>query len=249
VSFSDDPLRMLRAARFVARFDLQPRSELVAAVTRLGERLVIVSAERIHDEVSKLLHVDDPTPGLRFLADAGLLPRILPEAGAGALAAVGDTPVDLGCRLAVLLAGAGPEGARRRMARLRASSLEARDVVALVDAVDRIDRVDWDDAAARRWAGVTGAARHRALVVGRALGRPGVDELAAQLSPLDGAEDLDDLDGPLDGRAVLELLGLDEGPLVGEALAVQREARLREGPLTAERAAEVLREWWSQRER
>ena len=55
VSFTDDPLRMLRAARFVARFGFVPDPDLVAAVEALGDRLDIVSVERIRDELSKLL--------------------------------------------------------------------------------------------------------------------------------------------------------------------------------------------------
>ena len=67
VSFSDDPLRMLRAARFIARYQLQPTDELVAAVKAMSTRLEIVSAERIRDELDKLMVVDHPTAGLWFL--------------------------------------------------------------------------------------------------------------------------------------------------------------------------------------
>jgi poly(A) polymerase len=67
VSFSDDPLRMLRAARFIARYQLQPTVELVAAVKEMSNRLEIVSAERVRDELDKLMVVDHPTAGLWFL--------------------------------------------------------------------------------------------------------------------------------------------------------------------------------------
>ena len=79
VSFSDDPLRMLRAARFVADYGLVPDPALVAAVRGMRGRLEIVSAERIRDELSKLLVVDDPSPGLWFLADTELADEFLPE--------------------------------------------------------------------------------------------------------------------------------------------------------------------------
>jgi poly(A) polymerase len=79
VSFSDDPLRMLRAARFIAGYGVTPDEELVAAVWELRGRLEIVSAERIRDELSKLLVVDDPSPGLWFLADTRLSDEFLPE--------------------------------------------------------------------------------------------------------------------------------------------------------------------------
>jgi poly(A) polymerase len=78
-SFSDDPLRMLRAARFIAGYGLKPDHELVDAVGRLRQRLEIVSAERIRDELDKLIVVDDPTPGLWFLYDTGLFEEFLPE--------------------------------------------------------------------------------------------------------------------------------------------------------------------------
>ena len=79
VSFLDDPLRMLRAARFIAQFGLVPDPALVAAVVELRHRLEIVSAERIRDELSKLLLVDDPSAGLWFLAETGLSDEFLPE--------------------------------------------------------------------------------------------------------------------------------------------------------------------------
>ncbi len=79
ISFDDDPLRMLRAARFVARFGLQPPPELVAAIVSRGERLGIVSAERIRDELDKLIVVDRPSAGLWLLVDTGLADHFLPE--------------------------------------------------------------------------------------------------------------------------------------------------------------------------
>ena len=79
ISFNDDPLRMLRAARFVARFGFVPDPELVAAVTALGDRLAIVSVERVRDELSKLLVVENPSAGLWFLASTGLADHFLPE--------------------------------------------------------------------------------------------------------------------------------------------------------------------------
>jgi poly(A) polymerase len=78
-SFSDDPLRMMRAARFIASFDLEPVPELVDAVHAMSDRLEIVSPERIRDELCKLLVVPDPSAGLWFLHDSGLADHFLPE--------------------------------------------------------------------------------------------------------------------------------------------------------------------------
>jgi poly(A) polymerase len=78
-SFSDDPLRMLRAARFLAGYGLEPDEELVDAVRRMHERIDIVSAERIRMELDKLVVVPEPGAGLWFLVDTGLAEEFLPE--------------------------------------------------------------------------------------------------------------------------------------------------------------------------
>jgi poly(A) polymerase len=79
VSFADDPLRMLRAARFAAGYGLSPDPEVVAAVERLAPRLDIVSPERIRDELDRLVTVEVPAPGLWFLVNTGLAEQFLPE--------------------------------------------------------------------------------------------------------------------------------------------------------------------------
>ena len=84
-SFEDDPLRMLRAARFVAGYGLRPEPSVVATVERLHRRLGIVSAERIRDELDKLVVVARPSEGLSFVAGTGLADEFLPELPALAL--------------------------------------------------------------------------------------------------------------------------------------------------------------------
>ena len=79
ISFSDDPLRMIRAARFIARFNMNPVPELVEAVKQYKDRLEIVSAERIRDEINKLITVESPSAGLWFLVETGLADKFLPE--------------------------------------------------------------------------------------------------------------------------------------------------------------------------
>src|SRR4029453_3247746 len=78
-SFTDDPLRMLRAARFVAGYGLTPADALLDAIGELRGRLEIVSAERIRDELDKLITVDHPSAGLWLLVDTGLCDEFLPE--------------------------------------------------------------------------------------------------------------------------------------------------------------------------
>ena len=79
VSFADDPLRMLRAARFIARLELEPAHELVEAVRSDHHRLAIVSAERIRDELDKIMMVAVPSVALWFVVRTGLADEFLPE--------------------------------------------------------------------------------------------------------------------------------------------------------------------------
>jgi poly(A) polymerase len=85
VSFADDPLRMLRAARFAARFSLEPDPALVDAVRHMHGRLSIVSAERIRDELDKMIMVDVPSKALWFVVRTGLADEFFPELPAMAL--------------------------------------------------------------------------------------------------------------------------------------------------------------------
>jgi poly(A) polymerase len=70
---------MMRAARFVAQLEFVPAPEVVAAMRNMADRISIISAERIRDELSKLLLTDRPRPGLDLLVSTGLAARVLPE--------------------------------------------------------------------------------------------------------------------------------------------------------------------------
>jgi poly(A) polymerase len=134
VSFEDDPLRMLRAARFVATLEFEPDDDVVRAIEAMHERLEIISAERIRDELSKMLLARDPSPGLWMIARSGLSRHFLPELNAMELeqdpihrhkdvlahtiAVVAKTSPELVLRLAALMhdvgkprtRGFGPQG-------------------------------------------------------------------------------------------------------------------------------------------
>ena len=84
-SFTDDPLRMMRAARFAAQLGFTVAPEVLAAMTDMAERITIVSAERVRDELVKLVCSPDPRRGLRVLVDTGLAAYVLPELPALAL--------------------------------------------------------------------------------------------------------------------------------------------------------------------
>jgi poly(A) polymerase len=78
-SFGDDPLRMLRAARFVAQLDLTPDPELEEAMRAMSGRLRIISAERVRDELTKILESERPSRGLDLATRTGLCDLFLPE--------------------------------------------------------------------------------------------------------------------------------------------------------------------------
>ncbi|MDQ3416886.1 MAG: CCA tRNA nucleotidyltransferase [Actinomycetota bacterium] len=78
-SFTDDPLRMMRAARFAAQLGFTADDTVVAGMRDLGDRITIVSAERVRDELVKLLCSTDPRGGLTLLVHTGLADRVLPE--------------------------------------------------------------------------------------------------------------------------------------------------------------------------
>ncbi|WP_119296090.1 CCA tRNA nucleotidyltransferase [Streptomyces sp. YIM 130001] len=78
-SFSDDPLRMMRAARFAAQLDFEVADDVVAAMKEMAGRIDIVSAERVRDELNKLLLSEQPRKGLTLLVETGLAAHVLPE--------------------------------------------------------------------------------------------------------------------------------------------------------------------------
>ncbi|HEV2797325.1 MAG TPA: CCA tRNA nucleotidyltransferase, partial [Nocardioides sp.] len=84
-SFSDDPLRMMRAARFAAQLGFTVAPEVVAAMTEMAGRIEIISAERVRDELVKLVCAPHPRLGLTLLVDTGLAAHVLPELPALAL--------------------------------------------------------------------------------------------------------------------------------------------------------------------
>lgn len=79
LSFSDDPLRMMRAARFASQLGFHPVADVIIAATDMVDRIDIVSAERIRDEFSKLLLGEFPLLGLEILEGTKLIDRIVPE--------------------------------------------------------------------------------------------------------------------------------------------------------------------------
>lgn len=79
ISFSDDPLRMMRAARFASQLGFEIEPDTFEAMVRLKDRIKIISQERIRDEISKLLLSNNPKPGLEALVDSGIADLTIPE--------------------------------------------------------------------------------------------------------------------------------------------------------------------------
>ena len=78
-SFDDDPLRMMRAARFASQLDFTVDDDVITAMTQQAERISIVSAERVQVELTKIVMSEHPRIGLTLLVDTGLADYVLPE--------------------------------------------------------------------------------------------------------------------------------------------------------------------------
>lgn len=299
VSFEDDPLRMLRAARFVAQLELQPTPETVAAIRERTARLDIVSRERIRDEFSKLLLGRAPGKGLWLTVNSGLAERFLPELPALALeqdpvhrhkdvlahtiavveraTAFDQDKPDLTLRMAALLHDigkprtrrVGPEGvsfhlhevvgakmAERRLTELRYPKDFIQDVKRLVELHLRFHtyRLGWTDSAVRRYVRDAGPLLDRLNFLVRSdctTRNPfkarqlaaAADELEERIARLAAEEELAKIKPPLDGRQVMEALGIPPGPLVGKALAHLLELRLERGPMAEDEALAALHAW------
>ena len=292
-SFSDDPLRMMRAARFIAGYDLEPDEALLAAVRQMASRLEIVSAERLRDELDKLIVLPKPSAGLWFLVESGLAGHFLPELPALSLeqdpihrhkdvlahtiAVVERTGPDKVLRLAALLHDVGKPRTRSygadgvsfhhhdvvgaRMARdrlkaLRYPQVEIDEVARLVELHLRFHtyKMGWTDSAVRRYAHDAGPLLARLNELTRcdcttrnprraAELAARMDDLESRLAELREKEELAALRPELDGREVMDLLGLEPSPAVGQAMAFLMEIRLNEGLIGKEEVQKRLLEW------
>ena len=259
ISFSDDPLRMLRAARFVAALGLAPDPGMVAAVERMHARMAIVSVERVREELQKTMKLADPQPAFAFLTDTGLLPDVLPAVAAAGLAAdrvgarIATAENTIPQRWAALLLDAAPEARRGELARLKPSTDLATEVRWLLGAEPWLTGpIPSTEPELRRLAGTAPAVSSleaRLTFVGALRAdRAPVDAVSATLAALRAAEpDLDDPRPPISGDEVAAMFGLEPGPVIGEANRVLREHRFDHGPFDDETARELLRAWWSGR--
>ena len=270
-SFSDDPLRMLRAARFVPRFDLTVDEEVERAATALAGRLEIVSVERIQGELERLLAVARPAAGLEFALRTGLLEHVVvphpsagpesrtePDHGAKAelerAVAVASTARTVDARRAGLLVPLGSEHrAAEALERLRYSKAITRRTLGLVRSLAVALRPDPTPPAVRRVVadiGTGALADLEALVeaVRRVDGRPRVTDDAPFVvlaRDLARTEDLDDLASPMSGGEIIRHLGVAPGPDIGRAVAHLQLQRIEHGPMSDTAARTALDAWWA----
>jgi poly(A) polymerase len=301
VSFGDDPLRMLRAARFASQLGFRVDPPVVHAMRSMAGDLSRITAERIRDEFSKLMLGADPITGLRLLVDTGLAEVFLPEVPGlrlaidehaqhkdvyehtmivvrNAIRFETDGP-DLVLRLAALLHDIGKPATkavgldgrvsfhhhevvgakltRQRMRALRYPKETIADVSELVSLHLRFygyGRGEWTDSAVRRYVTDAGPLLSRLHALTRsdvttrnkrkaAQLAADYDALEERIARIAAEEDLARVRPDLDGNAIMELLGLPPGPLVGEAWRYLKELRLDRGPLDHDEAVQELLQW------
>jgi poly(A) polymerase len=308
-SFEDDPLRMLRAARFAAQLGFEVDQAVVEAMAKMAERVDIVSAERIRDELVKLVCAPQPRLGLSLLVSTHLAERILPELPALRLErdehhrhkdvyehtlTVLEQAIDLEDRLpfdapdfVVRMAAlmhdvgkprtcryhtdgsvtfhhhdvVGAKMTRKRMKALRFSNEDTEAVSHLVALHLRFHGYgsgEWTDSAVRRYVRDAGDQLPRLHVLTRAdcttrnrrkadRLRRTYDHLEERIERLTEQEELSAMRPDLDGNEIMQTLGIEPGPEVGQAYRYLLDLRIEEGPLGPDRARDELLSWWSAR--
>ena len=300
-SFADDPLRMLRAARFAAQLRFAIAPEVLAAMGRMAGDLARITAERIRDEFVKLMSSVDPVTGLRVLVDTGLADQFLPELTGlrleidehaqhkdvyehtltvirNAIGLETDGP-DFTLRMAALMHDVGKPATKAvgsdggvsfhhhevvgaRLTKLRMKTLKfpkdvTNDVVELVALHLRFygyGRGEWTDSAVRRYVTDAGPLLSRLHKLTRsdvttrnrrkaAQLAGDYDALEERIARIQAEEDLARVRPDLDGNAIMELLGVPPGPIVGRAWRYLKELRLDRGPLDHDEAVAELRRW------
>jgi tRNA nucleotidyltransferase (CCA-adding enzyme) len=273
--FAEDGLRPMRAVRFAAQLGYQLAPATRRAIAGALPVVAKVAVERISDELSRLVVGRDAPRALAIMREAGLLGAVLPALAelpgpvqAHAARVLGEVPQELALRFAALLHPLGATRAERILLELRQPRRVSDEVAALLrehacrlgarGAVLPAGAADTRRVLSR--AGPTRAGALLALAEAEARAAPARSRRAALAEVAALRRNLAAIhhEGPplqaqdlaLDGRAVMEVLGMGPGPHVGEAIRHLLE-RVLEEPARNERAAleEDLRRWWSGRAR
>ena len=254
-SFDDDPLRMMRAVRFVAQLGFRIAPDAAEAITSMRDRIDIVSAERVRDELTKLLLSDRPRAGLEALVESGLADIVFPEIPALQLQ-IDEHHRHKDVFEHTMIA----KMTRKRLKALRFDHHLVEDVSELVKMHLRFHGyVDepWTDSAVRRYvkdaghlyerlnrltrADATTQNKRKAMIFSQAM-----DEMEERVRELKKKEDFDAIRPDLDGNEIMELLGLEPGPMIGRAYKHMLEYRLDNGPVDHDVAVEELKRWYAE---
>tara|TARA_Y100001001_G_scaffold63637_1_gene61020 strand:- start:193 stop:924 length:732 start_codon:yes stop_codon:yes gene_type:complete len=239
---------MLRAARFLSGYQLTSPVELENAMGVMGERLDIVSKERISEEFSKFLLVEHPSRGVQLLHRTGLMDRLFPSSSNDEnlqAQSIDLVSRNLELRWACFLWSVSQEGtlARETLAGFRASNATASRVGAIIDAARVLTEAKKNDhATARRLLHQTRHDLEPAIELLNAYGQPPLPSVLSAIDQVRELEGNEEFQLPLDGNEVAELIG-GEGPLVGEMLDRLMDQRLRAGPLSKKDATALIQDW------
>ncbi|MGI9609444.1 MAG: CCA tRNA nucleotidyltransferase [Acidimicrobiia bacterium] len=249
VSFNDDPLRMLRAARFAARLGLRFDGAVVDASKVLAPRMEIVSGERIFAEIERLLELPDPAAGVEFLWQTGILSASFDRARLSSYSTVETAitrmaavvPVDTGVRWAALcqLTGVDVEEVSEL---LRMSTDRRKDLKSLT--TNPIPTA-FDPPTLRRmilWLGRFQVNRIVAMemIVAR-MPAAHLEDFRTTFNERAEQEPAVELVSPLFGSDILEILEIEPGPLVGQIRLHLESLAIENGPLSREEAVVAAR--------
>ena len=251
-SFNDDPLRILRAARFSAGYELKPVQEIVDTAKDLAERILIVSAERIREEVLKLLALENPTKGFEFLEKVDLLPKILSfefnldNQNLNKIFSLlpPDDPIS---RFSIFFKGLSKTKVKESLHRLRMSREEKRLIENIVDFLNFVSNgpksEQWTDEEIRRSLDLNQLNVEESinLIVASDLN---VKNFLGSVENLKATENLLSFEPSLTAQELMVLLNLEPGPLVGEILRWLKEIHLRDGPISADEERNMVMEQW-----
>ena len=251
-SFTDDPLRILRAARFIAAYGFSPTGDLLQAAQKISERLNIVSIERIRDEIFRLLSVEDPRLGLKFLSASKTASYVFPEVFElseeqqemlfNQVSLVEAEPL---MRLAVFKEMI-PDS---RLRSFRHSSKELVYVEKIRNALvllEKNDQNDWSDAKFRRLAFDTEGASDDVVRIWERI-FPKNLTVINELKRLNEAGEFTTFEPFFDGETIMNELGIEPGPDVGTVTDWLINLRIEEGSLSEEQVKQKLHIWWDQK--